>query len=202
MASSLTPIVLAAGASSRMGRPKPLLDLDRKTALARVLEACRDAALSKPIVVLGHAAAEVRKAVDLAGAVVMENPEPARGMGSSLRIGLEALPAEARGFLIYPVDYPLVTWRELVLLEEKFEHDHRHQIYIPTFEGKRGHPVACDRALAAEFLTLGADEPAHRVIRKDPVRVLEVPVANPWVCRDLDTEEDYWKAIKSLGDTV
>ncbi len=120
-------------------------------------------------------------------------------MGSSLQEGLRVLPPEARGFLIYPVDYPLVTWRELVLLEEHFEKDHQHKIYLPTYEGKRGHPVACDRALIAEFLALSHGAPAHLVIRKDPASVVEVPVRNPWVLHDLDTEEDLAEARKALG---
>jgi len=190
VASSLTPIILAAGASARMGSPKPLLDLGGTPALTRILQACKDAALSRPIVVLGHAAFEVRRAVDPAMADLTVNPVPERGMTSSLQTGLEILPAEARGFLLFPADYPLVTWEDLVLLEERFEHDHRHQIYLPTYEGKRGHPVACDRAVAEEILALDPLDPTHLVIRKDPKRVMEVPVKNPWVCRDLDTPED------------
>ncbi len=190
MASSLTPIVLAAGASTRMGSPKPLLDLGGKPALGQVLQACKDAALSRPLVVLGHGAEEIRKAVDPALADVVVNPQPDRGMTSSLQEGLKHLPADARGFLLFPADYPLVTWEDLVLLEERFEHDHRHQIYIPTHEGRRGHPVACDRRIAEEILALAPDQPAHLVIRKDPKRIMEVPVLNPWVCRDLDTPED------------
>ncbi len=201
MASSLVPVILAAGASSRMGSPKPLLDLAGKPALARILEACRGAALEKPVVVLGHAADGIRKGVDLTGATVVLNPAPERGMTSSLQEGLKALPPDARGFLIYPADYPLVTWKELVLLEERFEHDHRHHVYIPTFEGRRGHPVACDRALAGEFLALPPESPAYLVIRKDPGRIQEVPVLNPWITRDLDTEEDYRNAVESLSDS-
>ncbi len=198
MASSLVPIVLAAGASSRMGRPKPLLDLGGKPALTRILEACRGAALSAPIVVLGHAADEIRKGIDMSGTTVVLNSAPERGMTSSLQEGLKALPKEARGFLIYPSDYPLVTWKELVLLEERFEHDHRHHVYIPTHEGRRGHPVACDRALAEEFLALSPETPAYVVIRKDPTRIQEVPVLNPWIARDLDTDEDYRDAVKAI----
>ena len=198
MASSLTPIVLAAGASARMGSPKPLLDLNGKRALERILASCRDAALSRPIVVLGHHADEIRKAVDLKLVEVAINPHPERGMTSSLQTGLGLLPAEARGFLLFPADYPLVTWKELVVLEERFEHDHKHQIYIPTFEGKRGHPVACDRRIAEEILALEPGEPAHLVIRKDPSRIHRVPVSNPWVARDLDTEEDYREALKTV----
>lgn len=198
MVGSLVPIVLAAGASSRMGRPKPLLDLGGKPALTRVLEACRGAALSKPIVVLGHAADDIRKAIDLEAATVVLNPAPERGMTSSLQEGLKALPAAARGFLIYPADYPLVTWKELVLLEERFERDKLNEVYVPTFEGRRGHPVTCDRALAAEFLALPAGAPAYAVIRKDPARILEVPVLNPWIVRDLDTQDDLREARESF----
>ena len=168
MASSLTPILLA----------KPLPDLGGKTALARVIESCRDAALSRPIVVLGS------------GTEAGKPPLPGVLTAPSLREGLELLPADARGFLLFPAEYPLVTWRELVLLEERFEHDHRHRIYVPTFEGRHGHPVAFDRSLAGEILALEADQPVRLVLRRDPARVMEVPVENPWVCRALDTPEN------------
>ena len=183
-----------------MGRPKPLLDLGGKPALARILEACKGAALSRALVVLGRDALEVRKAVDPALADLVVNPVPERGMTSSLQEGLAHLPPDARGFLLFPADYPLVTWKELVQLEEAFEHDHRHLIYIPTFEGKRGHPVACDRRIAEEILALESHEPAHLVIRKDPARVKEVPVKNPWVARDLDTLEDAIAARSTLSE--
>ena len=199
MAASLVPIILAAGASSRMGRPKPLLDLGGKPALARVLEACRGAALPKPVIVLGHDADGIRRGVDLSRETLVLNPHPELGMASSLREGLNALPKDARGFLIYPADFPLVTWRELVLLEERFEHDHRHQVFIPTCEGRRGHPVACDRALVAEFILLPPEAPASTVIRKDPKRVVEIPVLNPWVARALDPPDDLADARAFLG---
>lgn len=198
MASSLTPVILAAGASSRMGRPKPLLDLGGIPAIVRILEACKGAALSRAIVVLGHHADEIRKAVDPALADIVLNPAPDRGMTSSLQEGLKRLPEDARGFLLFPADYPLVTWKDLIVLEEAFEHDHRHRIYVPTFEGRRGHPIACDRTIAEEILALKPEEPARLVIRKDPLRVKEIPVTNPWVCLDLDTEEDYREALKAI----
>lgn len=200
MASSLTPVILAAGASSRMGSPKPLLDLGGKTALARILETCRNAALARPVVVLGHHAEAVRKGVELSGAEVVVNPDPDRGMASSLCEGLARLPEEARGFLIFPVDYPLVGWRELVFLEEQFEKEPRKLIVIPTFEGRRGHPVACDIRLKTEFMALPPEAPSHLVIRKDPGRVMEIPVKNLWVTRDLDAPEDLDAARIRLSD--
>src|SRR5438067_8801497 len=103
---NVIPIVLAAGASSRMGRPKALLDFDGRTALALALEAM--AGLAPPIIVLGPNRPEIEARVNLSGARVAINPDVSRGQSASLRAALAMLPLEGEAFVFMPVDYPLV----------------------------------------------------------------------------------------------
>ncbi|MBI3268939.1 MAG: nucleotidyltransferase family protein [Planctomycetes bacterium] len=208
-AARLCPVVLAAGLSTRMGgRPKPLLDFDGRTALELVLDACAGLVAPgaapglRPIVVLGHEARRVRETVDLSGVVTVLNPEPARGRTSSLRAGLLCLPEEADGFLLFPVDGPLVLPATVRTLAERFEAGPAVDapgsplLVIPSLEHRRGHPVVVGRALLAEFLALGDDEPARAVVRRHEARILHVVVDDAGVLLDVDTPEDYARALE------
>jgi CTP:molybdopterin cytidylyltransferase MocA len=73
------------------------------------------------------------------------------------------------------------------------------RVVLPLVGGRRGHPAACRAELAAEFLALGDDEPAHLVMRRDPSRVLLLPRANEWLVRDLDTPADLAAAHAALA---
>ena len=92
----MSGLVLAAGTSSRLGRPKPLLPFGETTVLGRVLARVQAAALDEIVVVLGAAAVEIRREVDLRGVTVAENPDFAEGCATSYRTGLEALWIRAR----------------------------------------------------------------------------------------------------------
>src|SRR5262249_31341394 len=72
----------------------------------------------------------------------------------------------------------------------------RRPIVVPTSGGRRGHPILLERGIAAELLSLPADAPAHDVVKRDPDRLLEVPVEDAEVLRDLDTPADYHAALE------
>ena len=108
----IAAIVLAAGESSRMGRPKPLCDFGNRPALELVLDACGRAGLLR-VVVLGHAAQEIQSKVKFGGAKVVVNPNYAKGQTSSLQAGLRALPPNTAAFLLFPADHPLITANEI-----------------------------------------------------------------------------------------
>ncbi|HLF92123.1 MAG TPA: nucleotidyltransferase family protein [Planctomycetota bacterium] len=190
-AREITPILLAAGASSRMGRPKALLDFDGKTCLEIALDAVRG--LGGPIVVLGPDREEVRRGVDLGSATVAVNDDVAGGQSASLKAALALLPAPAAAFLFYPVDFPLVSSAEVGRLVDAFLRcsDPGKAIFIPSHDLKRGHPVLCRRALAEEFLALSAGEPARAVINARPPRIAYVTYEQAYILMDMDTPEDY-----------
>jgi len=192
-ADRIAAVVLAAGASSRMGRPKALLDFDGLTCVARVVDTCRQAGVSQVVLVTSPAGAEVR--AQCAGSIEAINPQPERGMLSSLQTGLLKLPAGVSGFLIYPVDYPIVPPEEVRRLLAAFA-DQAGRIFIPSFDRRRGHPVLVEAELAGEFLALDPTSSARAVMAAHDAEITHVAAADDRVLMDMDTPEDYRRCLE------
>ena len=185
-----TQIVLAAGRSRRMGRPKPLLKFNGKTALEIVIEAGREAGCARSVVVVGHAAENVKKshAATLHDVVWVLNDDPTSQQLRSLQLGVAAIPDTA--FLIHPVDYPLVRAADYRLLIDAYLHgDERDGVYLITHGNRHGHPVLCRGSVAERLLALDPDQTAREVIRAE--RCVDVHTENSGVLRDMDTPGDY-----------
>lgn len=182
-------VVLAAGRSSRMGRAKALIELAGEPALARVLRLAREQSL-RALVVLGHGGDAIRAALDLRDVAVIENPDPARGMSSSIRCGALALPAGA-ALALWPVDHARVEAATLALLLAAFRaRAPGIELVVPRHRDRRGHPLFASARATDEFRALAVDEPGHVVVRRDPVRVAEVVVDDRMVVDDFDRPED------------
>ncbi len=191
----LTPLILAAGASSRMGRPKALLDIGGRAALDCVLDTAAAARLGKAVVVLGSDAEAVERGSGAGRATVVRNADWAKGMTTSVQAALKALPREAEGFLVWPVDLPFVRAETVAELAMRFwilRQNRRLPIVLPK-AGRRGHPVLFDRAYAGELAALKPDQPPRAVVERHPEQVEEIPAGEETV-RDLDTPEDYARA--------
>lgn len=181
--------VLAAGRSSRMGAPKPLILLDGERALPRVLRLAREQRLAA-CVVLGFHAERVRAEVDFGDATVVVNPDPDGGQSSSVRCAARAL-APGEALLLWPVDHARVTAATLASLRAAWvARPSGTEIVLPSHAGRRGHPAWFSPAAAAELAALPEGAPAHAVVRRDPARVLHVVVADRMVVADFDRPED------------
>lgn len=182
-------VVLAAGRSSRMGRAKALIELDGELALARVLRLAREQSL-RALVVLGHGGDAIRAALDLRDVAVIENPDPARGMSSSIRCCALALPTGA-ALALWPVDHARVEAATLALLLAAFRaRAPGIELVVPRHRDRRGHPLFASARAVDEFRALAVDEPGHVVVRRDPARVAEVVVDDRMVVDDFDRPED------------
>lgn len=193
--SPVTPIVLAAGASRRMGRPKALLDFDGRACLELVLDAVRPA--GRPLVVLGPNHEEIRSRVALDAVDVALNLDPDSGQTASLQAALSRLPADAAAFFFLPVDLPLVRASDLEGLLQSRIANPAAALHIPSHGMKRGHPILCARALAAEFLALPPGASARDVVNRLPDRIAYVEVGEPYVLMDMDTPEDYRRCLEA-----
>lgn len=192
-------IVLAAGESIRMGRPKPLCPFGDRPALELVLDACGRAGVPR-IVVLGHAADQVRAGIKFGGAKVVVNRDFAKGQTSSLQAGLRELPENADGFLLFPADHPLITADEIQpLMGEFLRRRAERQIFIPSYNLKRGHPVLFDASMKEELLKLPPDTPARTVVDLHPGRIAYVEIPTAAILMDMDTPEDYARCLEEWG---
>ena len=138
---------------------------------------------------VGHHKAEIEGHVP-PGTPVIYNPDYEQGMITSLQAGIRALPHEATAALLFLVDHPLVQRDTIELLVRNVAPG---RIILPTFQGRRGHPVLFASDIFQEILSLTTSQGANIVVRKDPTRVVEVSVDFPGILVDVDTPEDFRK---------
>jgi molybdenum cofactor cytidylyltransferase len=171
----LAAIILSAGASSRMGRPKALLPYRESTFLEHLIQVTRHTRVGVTRVVLGAGADEIRKIAKLDFSMVVVNTNWEKGQLSSICEGIRSLESvETDGIILCPVDHPLVSARLVSDLIGQF-YLNRKSIVAPTYNGRRGHPVIFSSALYGELLAAPADKGARAVVWAHSADVLEVP---------------------------
>lgn len=197
---AVSGIVLAAGTSSRLGRPKQLLDLGGRSVLERVLDTARAASLDEVVVVLGHAAQEIEKAVAFGeGVRVVANPDYLRGQSTSLQAGLRAVTKEAEAAVILLGDQPDIRLEAIGLVVNAWRAG-AGPIVQASYGGRPAHPTLLAREAWADIEALSGDEgartfiEAHRNLRM----LVEVGGEPP---DDIDSEEDYRRALSKYPAT-
>lgn len=186
----ITAIVLAAGSSSRLGRPKQLLDLAGKPVLQHVLDGATEAGPDEVLVVVGHSAEQVRAAVRLPpGARFVPNPDHARGQSTSLRAGLRAAAPASGAAVVLLGDQPGVRADAIAAVAEAWRAG-EGPVLQASYQGRPAHPTLFDRSLWPELEGAAGDEGARSFLASHPewVRRVEVGGQPP---DDIDTEEDY-----------
>jgi CTP:molybdopterin cytidylyltransferase MocA len=193
-------IILSAGASRRMGTPKALLPLDGETFLDRLIRLFSEVGIM-PIVVLGHQADQIRSGIQRgAEPTFVMNPDPERGMLSSLQCGLEAVPPDAEAVMFTPVDHPNLERSTLEKLIGHFEAE-RAPVTIPAFHGEHGHPVLIARPLIGELLALPTSAQASDVIHRYRSQTAYIEVDDAAVTTDIDDRAGYAELLGHLQKT-
>jgi molybdenum cofactor cytidylyltransferase len=126
------------------------------------------------------------------GGIPVLNPDPSSGPVSSLQAGIRVLPPEASALLFSPVDHPLFSPSTVRSLVEAFR-ETSAPLVLPSFEGRRGHPVLFSRVLFPELLEEDLPEGARTVVRRYLHGRLQLPVEDPGILADIDTPEEYRK---------
>lgn len=192
-------IILAAGESSRMGRDKALLPLGTQTFVERllgVLAGAPNPTMTPVVIVLGHHADEIERQITPAlqqttQARVVRNPHYKLGQLSSLQAALRALAEdEVSGAVVCLVDHPAVTRRVLEQMLARFAATNA-PVIIPTFQGRRGHPVLFAARLFSELLAAPVDEGARVVVRQHAEELEFVETDEEAILWDIDRPEDY-----------
>jgi molybdenum cofactor cytidylyltransferase len=186
---TVAALVLAAGSSERLGRPKQLLPWGDTTLLGHVLDGLDEWPIDEVWVVLGANADEVMAAVDLGEAGVVVNEQPEEGMASSLRVGLDAIARRSRADRVFIVmaDQPRIDPEVPKRLLETVTH---RLAVVPRYRYARSNPVLVSRPLWERLMSLTGDVGAKGLFEAHPDWVEEV-----WFDRlpprDIDTQMDY-----------
>jgi molybdenum cofactor cytidylyltransferase len=187
---NVAAIVLAAGRSTRMGGPNKLLaDLGGKPLVRIVAEQAVASKASGVIVVTGHQADLVEKALAGLNVSFVRNPDFAAGLASSVKAGINAVPADADGAVVCLGDMPLIDTMLIDRLIEAFAPDRGSLIAVPVSDGRRGNPVLWSRRFFGELMTLDGDVGARHLIMKHAEAVTEVPVEGHAAFLDIDTPQ-------------
>ncbi len=191
-------IVLAAGASRRMGRPKLELELGGMTLVERSVQNLLDASVDRVrLVVPPGSALGPRALAPTKSLEVIRNPDRDGGISSSLRVGLRGLPNATRVVLVALADKPLVKPETIRKLVDVFEEGDAKVVY-PVYRGQQGHPVLWDAALVDELSGVEGDRGAKSMLAAHRFEALAVPLDDAGVCFDIDTPEDYALALELL----
>lgn len=192
----IVAVVLSAGASSRMGRPKALLPVDGVPFIERIVRALEGTEVDRTLVVLGHNAEAMRDAIAYLGVDTVVNPDYARGQLSSLHTAIRTLEGEpVEAILVHLVDHPFIESRLVDRMIERFRAEEK-LIVVPRFNGRRGHPVLFSSKLFPEFLAASLDTGAKPVVRGHPEETLELDTEEAGILVDIDTPEEYRKHVK------
>ncbi len=187
-------IVLAAGTSSRMQRAKQLLPFRGQTVLETVVDSALASSLQRVVVVIGHQAEAIEPLLRHRAVTLVRNPDYRLGQSSSLQAGLRALTEESEAALFLLGDQPLVTPEIIDRVLAAYEKS-PSPIVLPVFQGRRGNPALFSRETFPRLQELRADSGARPLFAEYAGRILQVPVEDPAIHLDIDTEEDYRRLL-------
>jgi molybdenum cofactor cytidylyltransferase len=188
----ITGIVLAAGMSTRLGRPKQLLELRGKPLLQHALDAARASELDEVVLVLGYLAADIARRIDLGHrGLVAVNPDYAAGQSTSLRTGLRSADPSSEAAVILLGDQPGVLPEVVDAVIQAWRTESNGPVIVQAaYGGRAGHPILFARSLWPEMESAAGDEGARTVVESHREKRLLVEVGGG-PPPDIDTEEDY-----------
>lgn len=186
---AVAAVVLAAGASTRLGQPKQLAPIGGRPALAYTLDALRASSVGRIVLVLGHDADAIAAALDLTEITVVRNDAYAEGQSTSVLAGVKSLGDDVDAALMVVGDQPLLAPTVVDAIVRAYEQTGGPFI-VPVYGGEWGNPVLLARATWPLLDNLKGDTGARPILRKHMDMVLEVPVPGS-LLDDIDTPDDY-----------
>ncbi len=193
---AVVAVIPAAGPSTRMGvLDKLLLPVSGIPLLQRTVSSVLPCVDQVVVVVSLRRAADVKELLDN-DALVVVNPRPEDGMGSSIAAGVRNA-READGYLVLPGDMPLVKTDTIALLVKHFEAAPDH-IAVPFRDGRQGQPPIFPKWAKVDLCTLSGDRGCESIIEKNKGRIVQVHVGDSGIWRDIDRPDDYHQLVSSL----
>jgi CTP:molybdopterin cytidylyltransferase MocA len=180
---------------------KPLLPLGGRPMIVRIIQMLRTAGIDPILVVAGHRALDLATAIDSQPITMVKNPRYGTGgMLSSVKTGLRKIPRKTDAVILALVDQPMVKSRTLRAMLRAFART-RAPLVIPTFKGRRGHPILLSAKLIKDALALRPDQTLQTLTRRHMPEAVQVEVDDPNILTDLDTPEDYRRAVRRWNES-
>lgn len=186
-----TAVLLAAGRSARMGRPKGLLHWEGKPLITYQIEQLSLSRIDHTVVVLGYGAEQYEPYIG-EGAHVIKNRQWEQGKSASVIQGISALDSECGAVLLVNVDQPVpsASINQLIDSHQRLQ----GKIHLPVFQGRRGHPVLFSTELLPDLREISEEcQGVKSVIRKYDTEIVHVPTTDPSVLYNFNTPADYEK---------
>ncbi len=190
-------VILAAGGSARLGRPKQLLPYGEGVLLDAVLATARRCGFGQTVLALGGSAAEVLAAVDTTGCEVALNPDYGQGCSSSIAAAVAVLAPDTEAVVLLLGDQPGVRAESVVPLLRALAGPDGPGAAVCRYDDGVGHPLAFNRRLLPELASLHGDKAVWKLLEQRAEDVVEVPTPGQ-VPLDVDTEEDYRRVLAEL----
>ncbi|MGH7825436.1 MAG: nucleotidyltransferase family protein [Candidatus Binatia bacterium] len=195
----IVAVILAAGESSRMGRPKALLPIEGVRFIEKIVTSLRATKVGKIVVVLGHNAGEMRERIADLQVTVLINQDYKQGQLSSLLVAIRDAESagagdEVEGILVHLVDHPYLSASLVDLMIDRFR-ESKKLIVIPRYRGRGGHPVIFSRSLFTELSATPLDQGAKALVRAYRAETLQIDTEDEGVVVDIDTPEEYRKYV-------
>jgi len=190
-------VVLAAGRSTRMGAVNKMLAEIGGKPLVRIAVEQAVASRAKPVIVVtGHEREKVEATLKGLPVCLAHNPDFSEGLGSSLRAGIAAVPADADAAIICLGDMPQVDAALIDRLIAAFDPERSALVVVPSIDGRRGNPVVWSRRFFHDLMSIQGDVGARHLIGNYTEAVVEIPVTGEAALTDVDTPESL-SAVKA-----
>jgi molybdenum cofactor cytidylyltransferase len=198
----LAAAILAGGESKRMGTPKALIPYRGKTFVEHLIEVTRQTRVGATRIVVGAHANEIRERLSLGidATSIVVNSDWQKGQLSSIQAAIRSLAAgETGGLILCPVDHPVVSAELVAKLIAVFDSSGK-PVVLPTFRGRRGHPVIFASTLYDELLEAQPEVGARQVVWAHSADVLEVPTDEEGVVLNLNDPDTLKRVLGNMGE--
>jgi len=189
-------MILAAGESKRMGKPKLLLPFGEKTIIETIVETVVSSKVEKTLVILGSDREKIEEKIKNYPVEIVYNPDFRSGMLSSVQCGFKALPEETRAVLVVLGDQPKTSTTVINKLIDAYRSSGKG-IVLPVYKNERGHPVLIDVKYGEEVESLSPEIGLRGTVYNHPEDILEVDVETPSIFQDIDDESDYKRELEN-----